>query len=346
MRSKQEISESESLIRRLYEITTQQGVTFDDQVQQLLALGCERFNLDIGVLVKITDKVCKLENLFCSKNTQLNAGECFDLGITYSEITLKAKGAVAFEHVKHSGINNHPAYKKFQFESYIGIPVKVNGTIFGTLNFSSFEPYDTKFTHVDIDALQLMAVWLGHALSHIEITKQLKKANTQLEQLIRLDPITGLYNRQAFQEVLEKQISLTKRNGQSLSLVKINLDRFKPFKGKFGQFEADEVLINTSNILLTNCRNTDVIANFGGDEFIIALINTDQKGALINAASLCKNIVKNKWQHHNFTASSGISTYTPTAKEQQSATDITEQLIREVDTALFHSKSPASNQAS
>ena len=147
MGNKEKISESESLIRWLYEITTQQNISFDNQIQQLLELGCERFNLDVGILAKITGKDCHLEYLFCANDSQLKAGDCFDLGITYSEITLKAKGPVAFEHIKQSSINKHPAYLEFQLESYIGIPIKVNHKIFGTLNFSSLVPYDKKFSH-------------------------------------------------------------------------------------------------------------------------------------------------------------------------------------------------------
>ncbi|MCJ8318626.1 MAG: sensor domain-containing diguanylate cyclase [Colwellia sp.] len=343
MGSKQEISQSESLIRRLYEITTQQNISFDNQVQQLLELGCERFKLDIGILAKITGKECHLEYLNCANGNRLKAGDCFDLSITYSEITLKAKGPVAFEHVKQSAINKHPAYLEFQLESYIGIPIKVNNKIFGTLNFSSLEPYDKKFSHVDIDALQLMAIWVGHALALRQTSKKLKTANEQLEQLIRTDVITGLYNRNAFQEIVEKQISLANRNGYSISIVKLNLERFNPFKGKYGQLEADKVLTITAGILIKKCRSTDIIANFGGEEFVIALINTDQRGALKNCDSLTKSIKDNKWQLHNFTAKCGVSTYTPSKKENLSTIKIIEQLLKEVDSALFHSKSVVMN---
>jgi len=339
MGTKEQISESESLIRRLYEITTQQNVSFDDQVQQLLELGCERFRLNIGILAKITGNDCHLEYLYCSSDNQLKAGDCFDLGITYSEITLKAKGPVAFEHIKQSAINKHPAYLEFQLESYIGIPIKVNNKIFGTLNFSSLAPYDKKFSHVDIDALQLMAIWVGHALALRETSKKLKTANEQLEKLIRTDEITGLYNRKAFQEIVEKQISLANRNGYSISIVKLNLDRFNPFKGKYGQLEADKALTIAADILIKKCRSTDVIANFGGEEFVIALINTDQEGALKNCDSLIKSIKDNKWQLHNFTAKCGVSTYTPSKKEKLLTSNVIEQLLKEVDSALFHSKS-------
>lgn len=339
MQNKNEMSESESLIRRLHKISTLQNVNFDVQVQQFLKLGCDRFNLDVGVLTKITDNKCHFEYLYCTSKVHFKAGDCFDLDVTYSDIALKAKGAVAFEHIKHSAINKHRAYLELKLESYIGIPVKVNNKIFGTLNFSSLEPHTESFTHVDIDALQLMAIWVGHALSYIETTKQLRKANEQLEKLIRIDPITGLYNRKAFQEILEKQILLANRNETSLSIIKLNLDRFNPFKGKFGQLEADKALITAAEIILKKCRNTDIIASFGGEEFVIALVNTDREGALINCDSLSKSIKENQWPLHNFTAKCGVSTYTPTKKEQRPPNKIIEQLIKEVDSALFHSKS-------
>ncbi len=63
--NKEEISDSEKLIRRLYEFTTYQEEGIDSQIKKLLALGCERFNLDIGILSKVTDNNYQIEQVYC-----------------------------------------------------------------------------------------------------------------------------------------------------------------------------------------------------------------------------------------------------------------------------------------
>ncbi len=84
--------------------------------------------------------------------------------------------------MKYSSINKHPAYEAFKLESYVGIPIKVNNEIFGTLNFSSPAPLDRTFNPVDIDALYIMASWLSYALSHIQTTNLLKESNAKLKK--------------------------------------------------------------------------------------------------------------------------------------------------------------------
>jgi len=173
-------SESEKLIRRLYAITTDLGKGFESQVTQLLELGCERFNLDIGILSNISGEKYKVIHRVCPPEVGLEEGAEFELGSTYCARTMIADGPVGFDHVKESDMNTHPAYQAFGLEAYIGIPVKVNGNTYGTLNFSSPLPHKRKFNDIDIDALKLMASWLGIEIQRHESEALLKAANAKL----------------------------------------------------------------------------------------------------------------------------------------------------------------------
>ena len=160
------ITTSETLVRQLYEITAHHDTGFPDKVRQLLAIGCDRLGLDIGILSNIVGNRYRVVHQVSPPSVPLEDGAEFDLPITYCSITLAADKPVGFEHVSRSEIYNHPAYDSFALESYIGIPVKVANQTYGTLNFSSPYPRKRKFSDVDIDALKLMAVWIEGELVH------------------------------------------------------------------------------------------------------------------------------------------------------------------------------------
>jgi len=174
------MSESEKLIRRLYSITTDVENGFTSQVTQLLKLGCERFNLDIGILSNIKSDKYIVMHRVCPPEVGLEVGAEFELGSTYCARTMEAHGPVGYAHVKESEMSSHPAYLAFGLESYIGIPVKVNGETYGTLNFSSPAPRERTFSAVDIDALSLMAAWVGAEIQRRENEEKLKSANDKL----------------------------------------------------------------------------------------------------------------------------------------------------------------------
>ena len=84
-----------------------------------MVLGCERFNLNIGILSKVTQNNYRIEQVHCPEKVGLQIGDFFELDKTYCKVTLKADAPTGFEHVKYSRINQHPAYEVFKLESYI-----------------------------------------------------------------------------------------------------------------------------------------------------------------------------------------------------------------------------------
>ena len=142
-------SSSDAVIRRLYEITTDYRAGFSTQIRSLLALGRERFQMDIGILARIQDGVYEVVETVVPDLVKLEARDRFDLKDTYCSITVGANGPVGFEHAGESSYASHPAYGMFKVEGYIGIPVHNGGEFYGTLNFSSPSPRDRVFDDAD-----------------------------------------------------------------------------------------------------------------------------------------------------------------------------------------------------
>ena len=111
----------------------------------------------------------------------------------------------------------------------------------------------------------------------------LKEVERKLIELARVDTLTGLANRLAFNEYLPGAIARAKRTGQSLALMFLDIDRFKSINDTFGHAVGDGVLKEFARRLHESVRNTDLVARLAGDEFVIVLENlsTEEAAALV-----------------------------------------------------------------
>jgi len=94
------------------------------------------------------------------------------------------------------------------------------------------------------------------------------------------DPLTGLNNRAAMEELLPREIDLANRHASSMALLVMDLDGFKQINDKFGHDIGDQVLRDVGQVLASAIRNTDLLYRYGGDEFVCGLAQTDYKGAM------------------------------------------------------------------
>ena len=148
-------------------------------------------------------------------------------------------------------------------------------------------------------------------------TAELKKLNKQLEEKIELseynasyDIVTGIYNRRKFEEVFIKEINRAKRYSYALSIVLVDIDKFKQFNDNYGHKVGDKVLASLSNILKVNIRDIDIVARWGGEEFIIIFPNTSKENAATKAELLRKNIESNVGvESQKVTCSFGVTSY-------------------------------------
>ena len=165
----------------------------------------------------------------------------------------------------------------------------------------------------------------------------------ELEKISILDPLTKLHTRSHFNSVLEMEWARCRRNKACLSLMIIDLDHYKLINDNYGHLAGDECLRQVSNILKqTIKRNTDTIARFGGDEFVIILPDTEEKTAVNFAQTLIYEIKQSPFvfrdKQEKVTCSIGIASMIPDDKHNQ------DYLFHQADSALYEAKSKGRDQ--
>jgi len=107
-----------------------------------------------------------------------------------------------------------------------------------------------------------------------QVTGELREANSQLERLALLDPLTGLLNRRGLQQVLSREVSQLRRDGSELLVLLVDIDDFKRINDALGYAVGDVVLKEIARKLQVSLRATDEVARIGGDEFMMLFPQT------------------------------------------------------------------------
>jgi diguanylate cyclase (GGDEF)-like protein len=146
-------------------------------------------------------------------------------------------------------------------------------------------------------------------------------------------------NHRAFQEALELECDRTRRYGNPVSLIMLDVDYFKQFNDAYGHPGGDDVLKKVASILAETAREADFVARYGGEEFAIIAPETSQAGAVAVAERLRAAIERYDWPLRKVTASFGVAT-------SSMAAAVPTDLVVDADKALYHSKGRGRNRVS
>lgn len=169
----------------------------------------------------------------------------------------------------------------------------------------------------------------------------LHQRNVDLRQAVEQDELTGLCNRSAFYRQGKSHMMEARLGNNALSLIMLDADYFKSINDTYGHLAGDHALQHLSQIFLQSTRDSDVVARWGGEEFIILLPNADQHGVMRFAERLREHVSSSPfiWNGEQIflTLSAGVT--------QMTNEDISlENLVVRADKALYLAKSAGRNQ--
>ncbi|BCM92074.1 phytochrome-like protein cph2 [Abditibacteriota bacterium] len=340
-----ELEGARAAIRSLYDVMAgDKSANLDAKMKSLLSMGCGRLELPIGALsrrTKTEDGRDALETLFVqSPDRRVRPA----LILPYDDNS--SEGRLLGLDLMHTIADwrESPCVASGEGLTYLGAPVEVNGKWFGMLSFASHETGRSGFEANEVELLGLMSQWIGSEIEREEARKELERqqnevlaANLKLEELATIDPLTEAKNRRAFNEKMEEEWSRATRYGTPLSLVLLDVDKFKSYNDTHGHQAGDTVLKQVALTMMAAIRTTDFFARYGGEEFALILPNTDTQGALVLAERLRARIEGVAWSERPVTASFGVATLHEDMKQP-------ENLTRSADEALYASKNRGRNR--
>lgn len=132
---------------------------------------------------------------------------------------------------------------------------------------------------------------------HVSLAHRLRVANAELKRLSETDSLTATYNRRRFIELAEQQLTLARRHGYPTSVLLLDFDRFKDINDRFGHAGGDHVLQEATAVMRSTLRESDVLARFGGEEFIVLLPHTAAAGARLVADRIMAAVREHTFLH-------------------------------------------------
>ncbi|MBE9528188.1 MAG: GGDEF domain-containing protein [Proteobacteria bacterium] len=175
------------------------------------------------------------------------------------------------------------------------------------------------------------------------LTAELTESNIEYKEMAYKDSLTELYNHRFFHEMIEKEMSRAERYLSCFTLILLDIDNFKEINDTRGHKCGDMVLVTLGKYIQQTIRQSDMGARIGGDEFAVLLPNMCHEDGEIFAEKLRAGIVPLGVEHDGanikFTISVGVGTYHP-----KDGIKSKEQLIDEVDKALYNSKAEGRNR--
>lgn len=227
--------------------------------------------------------------------------------------------------------------------------IKANASIseIPVIIITALEDVENELIGLNLGAIDYITKPINPQIVSIRVKNQieLKKSRDMLNNLSRIDGLTAVANRRAFDEMFEKEWLRAKRTNSPLSLIMIDIDYFKDYNDYFGHSAGDVCLKNVANTIKSSLnRPADMVARYGGEEFVCLLPDTDEHGAQLTASRIRENIEKMGSPHPSskvcdvVTVSLGVTT-------SFSTDDINKNSILLIaDRALYQAKSEGRNR--
>ncbi|MBI3007153.1 MAG: diguanylate cyclase [candidate division NC10 bacterium] len=216
----------------------------------------------------------------------------------------------------------------FTTRAVLCVPLRSKGKVLGVIELLN------KLDGAVFDGrdLQVVSILADYAAIAIENARLYQRA----EELAVTDDVTGIHNSRYFHQILERELNRALRYRRPLSVLFVDLDYFKAVNDTHGHQKGSQVLREVAQVLKTSIRSVDLIARYGGDEFIVVLPDTDAATAAQLGERLRATVAKTEFLAPEslglrLTASFGVAAYPDHAQTK-------EELIRFADQAMYRAK--------
>ncbi len=182
-----ERKEDENILIGFYEIALDESITPDEKINIILKKSLSYMRLSVGIVSHIDDDDYEVV-YFDSDDVDMQPGQKFNLQETYCAKTIKENNVVSYHCAGESDIAKHPCYINFGMESYIGVPLYVDGELYGTVNFSSPEIRNLPFRDREKAFIRVISQWIGNEIAK----KHYRRVQQDLDHARKLESVGQL----------------------------------------------------------------------------------------------------------------------------------------------------------
>jgi PAS domain S-box-containing protein len=169
-------------LRELQGVMAKSGVSSETRLEELLDVGCRTLGLEIGIVSHIQDSDYMVKAVY-APDTDIESGDQFDLESTYCEEVIDEDGVCSFIDAVADGKETHPAYREFELESYIGVPLVVDDDRYGIVNFSSATKRVASFGVLERTFVELLAELVSAEISRSRDRAELERQEYLFERV-------------------------------------------------------------------------------------------------------------------------------------------------------------------
>ena len=319
-------------VGRLYMVAAARSDSIDDQIDATLRLGLELFHFD-AAYITVADGERVLVRNSVGDNSSIPKGAIYPVNVTFYRHLSDRHEMLVIPDIERSEYKDDAARLTIDWRSYVALRLAAGSRVFGSLVFASVKPH-SEIAANDRDLIALMGLFVTAALERAEHSEH-------IERLAFNDALTGLPNRVLFADRITNTIATARRYKRGFAVMYLDLDHFKTINDTHGHLVGDEVLKGVAERLRATLRESDTVARFGGDEFVILEPVVDGP---TDSADLARKLLTAMQQPvvaggvpHNVQVSIGIALFPNDA-------DTIEGLMEAADGALYRAKREGRNR--
>ena len=226
-------------------------------------------------------------------------------------------------------------------KSVATVPLLRHKKLIGCLNFGSV--HETRFTRT------MATDFIEHQACIVAICIENVINNERLKHIGLTDPLTGVHNRRYIERRMSEEMGRARRQEYTLSCLFIDIDHFKRVNDTVGHQGGDDVLCEVATRIKAELRLSDALGRFGGEEFVVLLIDADNASASIVAERIRSSVadtplvIASTGEKLPVTVSIGVATLT-TQDYKDSVDEVAQQLLAQADQALYQAKENGRNR--
>jgi len=229
------------------------------------------------------------------------------------------------------------------YRSVVALPFRLDGEQAGVIFLRTLLD-EASLGRADVEFADTVVRAAVAAIRRAQMIESTRADKARFEVLALTDPLTQTHNRRALMERLTSELERARRYALHLSVLMVDLDHFKAINDSYGHVVGDEVLRGVSRVLQREARAVDVVARFGGEEFVVVLPETGEEGAVALAERIRARVEETppvtggEYGWLRVTVSIGVATVPSTRVNSP------EELIAVADEALYRAKAQGRNR--